>query len=518
MNIKEIKNVSYSKKFYNFTRAFTLVELIVVIVILAILATIAFLSFGSQSSQARDWTRLSEMASISKWLWVYEATNWVFPIPDESIKLYSWWTTEAHIIWYQWNAWESIMRIIKGPSEWYKDPLDNKWYTMNTSSKKNKYRITWFLENKWNIVLKDWNLGLIDDVDAIWYDNRYPYSVWDAISVLVMTSWSTITPIQELEKTWALSDSALVLTDNNEVSWFVAYFDNKSEYTTEIWAASIWYVSNEIYLWESTWEQGNWTIDQSAWDNWNWWSFNYYATWTKDFEWITNTQNDFSTDLKSSWYYNIRSIPFAIKWLNWEEYRDIEIQWNWAIYLTEDIDTYNLEFDLFIFNWPVWVSTETKAYYWFWQENWVNYIVITFEKMSEMPESLNRFNYQAIVYENWKIRVNYKEMSILNLDGITIWFRNYSWVRVTENAWPLLQPNFSITYTPVTRSPLNWVCWVKWWISIDHPYYSQEEMCSIWKHTITDWWETWDWEFNWTCSGVFWWSEISCSADNINID
>lgn len=47
---------------------FTLVELIVVIVILAILATIAFLSFWSQSSSARDSTRLSDLASISKWL------------------------------------------------------------------------------------------------------------------------------------------------------------------------------------------------------------------------------------------------------------------------------------------------------------------------------------------------------------------------------------------------------------------------------------------------------------------
>ena len=48
------------------TTAFTLVELIVVIVILAILATIAFLSFSNQSSSARDSTRLSDVANLSK--------------------------------------------------------------------------------------------------------------------------------------------------------------------------------------------------------------------------------------------------------------------------------------------------------------------------------------------------------------------------------------------------------------------------------------------------------------------
>ena len=136
--------MSHTKQTY--VRAFTLVELIVVIVILAILATIAFLSFSSQSSSARDSTRMADMSSITKWLGVFSATSWKYPIPDSSIDIFSWGTQ----IWYQWFAWKNTLKMIKLSSWWWKDPLDGTLYTYNTNYTQNKTQLVWFLENRWS--------------------------------------------------------------------------------------------------------------------------------------------------------------------------------------------------------------------------------------------------------------------------------------------------------------------------------------------------------------------------------
>lgn len=61
--------------------AFTLVELIVVISILAILATAGFLSIQGYSVRARDSSRVSDLANISKGLDLLIAKGNSLPIP-----------------------------------------------------------------------------------------------------------------------------------------------------------------------------------------------------------------------------------------------------------------------------------------------------------------------------------------------------------------------------------------------------------------------------------------------------
>ncbi|EKE27783.1 MAG: hypothetical protein ACD_3C00152G0001, partial [uncultured bacterium (gcode 4)] len=129
MNPKKIKNPSQlSSEFLVLSsrEAFTLVELIVVIVILAILATIAFLSFSSQSSSARDSTRMADTTNITKWLWVFKAISWTYPMPDSYITI----NAGTGFTMYQWQAWKNVLNILKMSEA--KDNLDSSYYSYST--------------------------------------------------------------------------------------------------------------------------------------------------------------------------------------------------------------------------------------------------------------------------------------------------------------------------------------------------------------------------------------------------
>ncbi len=122
-------------------KAFTLVELIVTITILAILGNIWFISYTWFMSTARDSNRLTQLELIHNWLESYK-TRWKLPLPDDSVTIYASWV----IIWYQWNAWETVLNKI-WYQKWWKDPLDNKYYTYYTDKKQQNIELLWFLEN-----------------------------------------------------------------------------------------------------------------------------------------------------------------------------------------------------------------------------------------------------------------------------------------------------------------------------------------------------------------------------------
>ncbi|EKE27240.1 MAG: hypothetical protein ACD_3C00236G0002 [uncultured bacterium (gcode 4)] len=226
-------------------KAFTLVELIVVIVILSILATIAFLSFSSQSSSARDSTRLADMSNIAKWLTVYNAISWNYPKPDSSniVTITASWTT----IWYQWYAWPTVLGIAK-LSNWWKDPLDQTYYTYATNASQSRFQLLWFLEDWSNVVLSYMPheipafAGMTEGwvyADPSSYSGRYVFTKWDQLWVL-LSSWS-LTPIQ--------------------LSWTGA------DVITSTWWTYKAIISNKLTLswtWPSLWEL-NWRYDTSAW-------------------------------------------------------------------------------------------------------------------------------------------------------------------------------------------------------------------------------------------------------------
>lgn len=198
--------------------AFTLVELIVVIVILSILATIAFLSFNSYSSSTRDSVRVSDISSIAKWLTLQYSIWWKYNIPESSILLLSW----SVIIWYQWKAWFNILSTIKLSNNWWKDPLDNTYYTYNTNLSQNKYQLSWFLESKWSIINRVGYESFINQTNATNYTKRYPYIKGDNIWVILNYTWTTSNPVYS------------PLEDINSLTWI-----DVSSWSQTIWKINI---------------------------------------------------------------------------------------------------------------------------------------------------------------------------------------------------------------------------------------------------------------------------------------
>ncbi|EKD66711.1 MAG: hypothetical protein ACD_49C00020G0001, partial [uncultured bacterium (gcode 4)] len=121
---------------------FTLVELIVVISILAILGTIAFLSFWWFSSKARDWSRISDTMSLSKWIELYSVKSGYYPKPEWTLTE---WTINSTVVAYKWEIQDQVSSLAK-ISKTPKDPLSNNYYIYWTTLDYKQYQIATTLE------------------------------------------------------------------------------------------------------------------------------------------------------------------------------------------------------------------------------------------------------------------------------------------------------------------------------------------------------------------------------------
>ncbi|EKE30351.1 MAG: hypothetical protein ACD_2C00001G0001 [uncultured bacterium (gcode 4)] len=214
-NKQEAFSTSIKSRKHDF--GFTLVELIVVIVILAILSTVAFVSFSSQSIYARDSARLSDLSSISKWLWLFSALSDKLPMPDSKADI----TASGTTVLYQWYAGSTVLSMIRLSDGW-RDPLDKTtYYTYSASLKQNRFQIVWFLEDGNNAVLS-YNPFSSTDVsaDPVSYSGRFAFSKWDELWVLLDAT--TKLPIQS-------SQSSIDIVNT---TWnYIAILDNRTRYT-----------------------------------------------------------------------------------------------------------------------------------------------------------------------------------------------------------------------------------------------------------------------------------------------
>ncbi len=215
-------NLQFSTQ--NLNSAFTLVELIVVIVILAILATIAFLSFSSQSSSARDSTRMADTTNITKWLWVFKAISWTYPMPDSYITI----NAGTGFMIYQWQAWKNVLNILKMSEA--KDNLDSSYYSYSTDDTRSFYSVWWFLENpptSLKDIMNPFNLLSSESFNLSYaadYSKRYLFYKWDWVWILT-ESW-TNAPAEQLypaNTTVNLSTESkslnLNISSTNIISW-----------------------------------------------------------------------------------------------------------------------------------------------------------------------------------------------------------------------------------------------------------------------------------------------------------
>ncbi len=127
---------------------FTLVELIVVITILAILWTVGFISISGYSVSARDGSRISDLANITKTLELTRVKIGYFPDPSSA----TWVTFSGWTVWTQWTIGDSVLRILSsvhfGLSKIPTDPLfTNIEYTYSLTSNKKEYQIGSIIED-----------------------------------------------------------------------------------------------------------------------------------------------------------------------------------------------------------------------------------------------------------------------------------------------------------------------------------------------------------------------------------
>lgn len=218
------------------TSWFTIVELIVVITILAILWTIWFISYVWYISTSRDATRLSQIQIINQALEWY--TKWKLPLPDDKVIIYANWV----VIWYQWYAWQSVLSDI-WVNEWWKDPLDDTYYSYFVDYKQKYPQLLTFLESERETqVSYKW---LVTEAYAADYTERYPRPFWAKLWIMIQ-SWSNA-PIQD--------DSNLItnwLDVATTTSLYTAYFTQDS-YISWSWKVlqkiqqSIWH--DWVWLW-----------------------------------------------------------------------------------------------------------------------------------------------------------------------------------------------------------------------------------------------------------------------------
>jgi len=215
--------------------AFTLVELIVVITILAILATIWFVSFSWYLAWTRDTNRVAQLKSMSDALELYR-TKKDLPIPDDKVDIQYSWTTIA----YQWYIGKNVLETIEYTESWL-DPKEKIYFSYYLTKNKKYFQLLAFLEEPSTDLVA---LNNVDKSFATDYSDKYPYTKWKKLWVLIDIN---NTPIQEIE----------TITS----SWFLDIYNTNSEYKAifknDILLKWTWSRLQYIKNWLSTWWLSN---------------------------------------------------------------------------------------------------------------------------------------------------------------------------------------------------------------------------------------------------------------------
>lgn len=253
---------------HNKIKGFTLVELVVVIAILAILATVWFVSYSSYIVWARDWNRVSQLATIHDWLDVYRTGN-DLPLPENKVEVRLSWS----VIWYQWYVWKNILETIKY-NKWWIDPKDETYFSYYITKDWKDFQLMAFLEDWAN---KQVVRSLFNNTYAIDYTNRYP--TFYGSKLWILTQPTTNIPIQEIPSI--------------STAWYIDIFTNTGTYTANFTdndsvTASWVLLSSAVYNRNRT-ECIEWMADLML-TNWQTWScINLWATTVWD--WVTQPTN-----------------------------------------------------------------------------------------------------------------------------------------------------------------------------------------------------------------------------------
>ena len=307
--------------------AFTLVELIVVITILAVLATVAFISFQWYSTESRDIKRMTDIATLSKWLQVYLAANSQVPEPSDTKTTITFSGSELLTQWYAGKSVLDTLRVKEAT-----DPVDETFYTYSTNANNTKFQVLALLEKN-QTAIHFMNNNVFAD-----YTDRNIYSAGQSVWILLD---ETNTPIQEL---WSTSVDLQTSTDSFQtiLSQNKVISQTGSNLKTQIlWAQEnlFWWRAfdpncpiDDIHIWDQVWAGCNSTLgngfewgqlDSDIWTN------NYNAN-----IWNCYDYNGNNTWVCNKWDSKMLSNSIANNWFKWENTngdREFQTIW-WKLY------------------------------------------------------------------------------------------------------------------------------------------------------------------------------------------
>lgn len=355
--MKEVKN-----------KWFTLVELIVVITILAILWTIAFISLQWYSKEARNSVRLTDLANINKALELTLMKVWKVPLPENNIPI----TLSWELIWNQWDIAEKTLNNI-WIHGWWKDPLDELYYSYYINSTQNKYQILWFLEESDSL----W-LVISNEIFAVDNTKRVPIVEWDWLWIIIDINNQPIHRLQEV----------ITATEFDTIWTEFASKDIRAMFSND----SKWYMIS-LQLWGQLQQIWKWSYEQPSKCPDNFipvpWSIELwqpgFCVWKYEMSSIVVTDNLAATWQTLPWFSPTLQRNYLFKYCQniWDWYntmsvnqwltiaRNIELQsvnwswwevWSWYIYSWNNWSSITW-FDLwttFLNAWPSWITNQDK--------------------------------------------------------------------------------------------------------------------------------------------------------------
>jgi len=197
-----------------FKKAFTLLEMLVSVIIMSVIIwmIIPYLidSIENSFDKMRKWHLLLLSNSLEK----YKEKEWILPLPDNYIKIYtSWWV----LIWYQWEIWTWLQEKLELITEVY-DPQDKTHFTYFVWYNRQKYWLISFFRTKsdvwtWYNLLSLWE-----------WEEVYPFAIW-LHWVLITTDWKPVNKVY---------NNDLILNWNED--YIVVYKSKLYKYkANEIW-------------------------------------------------------------------------------------------------------------------------------------------------------------------------------------------------------------------------------------------------------------------------------------------
>lgn len=128
-------------RYFQSSKAFTLIELVVAATILVVLTAIGFYTYTQNISDARDGSRKTDLAALWSQMNLYKKQKWSYPLPGDAFEIHNRWYTVA----YQWLLNNSV--ALTTANSLPTDPDLEIPYTYSVSRNRQEYQIALSIEN-----------------------------------------------------------------------------------------------------------------------------------------------------------------------------------------------------------------------------------------------------------------------------------------------------------------------------------------------------------------------------------